>query len=169
MDPQMTKEHFLHLVRTEHAKWEALLTQIPESRMTQPGVAGDAKWSVKDLIAHVAWYESEIVTVLQTRALRGSELWGVSVEERHNGIWQQSKDRPLEEIRERAGHVFDALLQGLETLAEEDLHDPHRFVDMPLAWLPWRVFATSTYEHYQYHIAQVQAWLREQQEQPASA
>ena len=99
-------------------------------------------------------------------ALRGSAaLWRLPAQERRDAIWQESKERPLDEVRERAGQTFAALLKGLETLTEEDLHESSRFADMPFSWIPWQVIATNTYEHYQYHIAQVQAWLKKQREQ----
>ena len=55
MNTPMTKTRLLDRLRTERAQWEALLTDIDEARMTQPGVEGE--WSVKDIVAHVTFYE----------------------------------------------------------------------------------------------------------------
>jgi hypothetical protein len=58
MDAQMDKAAFLATLRAKHAEWEALLAEVGEARMVQPGVAGE--WSVKDIVAHVTWGEREM-------------------------------------------------------------------------------------------------------------
>ena len=47
----MNKSELLHGVREEYRQWEALLNQIGETRMDQPGAAAD--WSIKDIVAHL--------------------------------------------------------------------------------------------------------------------
>ena len=47
----MTKRELLAGLQEENQQWEALLTQIGESRMEQPGVAGH--WTIKDIVAHL--------------------------------------------------------------------------------------------------------------------
>lgn len=64
----MEKTTFINTLKEARAEWEALLAQVDEDRMLQPGAAG--KWSVKDIIAHVTWGEREIVPVMRTHALR---------------------------------------------------------------------------------------------------
>ena len=54
----MTKAEFLDRLRSGRAEWDALIAQIDEAQMTEPGVVGD--WSVKDIIAHVTWSERVI-------------------------------------------------------------------------------------------------------------
>ena len=58
----MEKTQLIGTLRTEREQWKALLTQVGEERMVQPGVAGEA-WSVKDIIALVMWYEHETVGI----------------------------------------------------------------------------------------------------------
>ena len=47
----MNKSELLNGVREEYRQWEALLNQIGEARMDQPGAAAD--WSIKDIVAHL--------------------------------------------------------------------------------------------------------------------
>ena len=56
------------------------------------------KWSVKDLVAHITWSESEMVGVLAGRALVGSDLWSLTNDERNEIVYQQNRDRPLDEV-----------------------------------------------------------------------
>ncbi len=51
MDDRMSKARLLENLRTKRAEWDAVLAEVPEAQMTEPGAAG--KWSVKDVIAHL--------------------------------------------------------------------------------------------------------------------
>jgi hypothetical protein len=160
MSESMNKSQLLDRIRRARADWEAVLAERDEAQLTQSKVESD--WTLKDLIAHITWYDREMVELVQAQALVGSELWGLPGSQRNAAIRQANRDRPLPEVRDEARQVFEALLAGLESLAEEDLHDPGRFPNMPPDWVPWRVIAENTYEHYADHLAQVRAWLKTQ-------
>ena len=155
-EPQSVSQ-LLELIQQGRRQWDDLLAQVSEERMTQPGVAGD--WSVKDIIAHISWHEREMVGVLGSHALVGSELWNLPMDQRNAQIFAENEQRSLEEVRAEASEVFPQLCEGLGTLAEEDLTDPGRFPGMPLEWKPWSLIANNTYEHYEQHIPDVRAWL----------
>lgn len=67
----MTKANFLDLVREGHQRWESAVAEIPPEEMETAGVAGGGKRTVKDLIAHLSWYQREMVGVLQTPNIPG--------------------------------------------------------------------------------------------------
>ena len=125
----MDKATLLKTLTETRAAWETLLAQIDEEQMQRPGAAG--KWSVKDVIAHVTWGESEIAPVLRTHVLAGSDLWNLSDDERNEITYQQNKDRPLHDIVNEEHQAYTALLEALQMLSDEDLNDPHRFKNMP--------------------------------------
>ncbi len=139
------------------ATWEALLAQIDEEQMQRPGVAG--KWSVKDIIAHVAWCESEIAPVLRTHLLAGSDLWNLSDDESNEIIYQQNKDRPLHDIVNEERQAYTALLEAVQTLSDEDLNDPQHFKNMPQEWKPWQLIAGNSFKHYEDHMPSLREWL----------
>ena len=155
MADTMTKAEFLDILRRERARWTELLAQLPDDRLTQPGAAGH--WSVKDVIAHVTWGEQEMLGVLQNHALVGSDLWNVSEPERNAAVFEQNRDRSLEDVRTEAEQVYQQLVAALETLSDEDLNDPSRYADMPAEWVPWQLLAGNTYRHYQEHMPDLQA------------
>ena len=125
----------------------------------QPGVAGE--WSLKDIIVHIAWFENEMVGMLERRALVGSELWNLSQAERNQAIYLQNKSRSLNDILSDSRHTYTRLLGLLEGLKDTELHDPTCFKDMPADWLPWRIIADNTYLHYQDHAQDMQVWLED--------
>jgi uncharacterized protein (TIGR03083 family) len=155
----MDKIRFLDMLLTERAEWDQVLSRIDEVRMSVPGVAGE--WSVKDVVAHVTWYEREMVGVLTAHALAGSDLWDLPTDERNQMLFEQNRQRPLGDVLAEARQVFDQLLAAMRSLSDEDLVDPGRFRDMPADWVPWQILAGNTYEHYRDHLPGLREWLEE--------
>jgi len=153
----MTLAAFLDSLRSGRAEWEALLAQIGADRMTQPGVEGD--WSIKDIVAHVTWHEREMLGVLRARALVGSDLWNLPTDERNAAIFEQNKDRALDDVLEESRQIFPQLLELAAGLSAEELNDPRGFSEMPEEWSPWELVASNSYTHYPDHIASIRAWL----------
>jgi hypothetical protein len=154
----MDRKQFLEKLRQGRADWDRLLAQVPGDQMTRSGVT--EAWTMKDLIAHVSWYEREMVGLLDGRTmLKAADLWGLSGDERNLAIYEQNKDRPLNEVREEARNVSETLLHLVAALSDEELVEPSRFEGMPDDWVPWRVIADNTYEHYENHMPDIWAWL----------
>jgi uncharacterized protein (TIGR03083 family) len=153
----MDKATVLKTLTETRAAWEALLAQIDEEQMLQPGAAG--KWSVKDVIAHVAWGESEIAPILRARVLAGSDLWNLSDDELNEITYQQNKDRPLHDIVNEERQAYKALFEAVQSLSDEDLNDPQRFKKMPQEWRPWQLIAGNSFKHYQDHTPSIREWL----------
>ena len=153
----MELAEFLDHIQVSRALWEAQLARVQPQQMTTPGVVG--KWSVKDLVAHITWSEREMVGVLAARALVGSDLWSLTNDERNEIVYQQNRDRPLDEVLAEAKAVYTRLLALVSGMSAAELNDPGQFAQMPADWLPWRVIAGNTYIHYREHAQNLQAWL----------
>ena len=104
----MELAEFLDHLQDSRAFWEDQLARVTPHQMTTPGVVGE--WSVKDLVAHITWSEREMVGVLAARALVGSELWSLTNDERNEIVYQQNRDRPLDEVLAEAKAVYARLL-----------------------------------------------------------
>ena len=98
----MTKTELLDELKAENARWEALLSEIGEERMTQPGVAGD--WSVKDIIAHLVGWRRRTVARLRAASRNEPEPpspWPAHLQEDdeiNNWIYESNRDRPLVDV-----------------------------------------------------------------------
>jgi hypothetical protein len=158
----MNKTLFLERYRHARLDWEAALVKLDATQLLQVGAGGE--WSVKDVIAHLAWHEREMIGMLQMRALTGSPLWELPLDQRNAAIYTENKDRCLAEVQAEAQEVFPILWQLLEALEEEDLHDPSRFAQMPREWTPLQVLAGNTYEHYEDHLPQLSALIASQEQ-----
>jgi len=166
MDSPMTKARFLETLQAERSAWEALLDEVGEERVSEPGAAGD--WSVKDIIAHVTAYERGLVEWLEA-ASRGEAvtfdlLDHPDLDYRNAVIYAENRDRPLEEVLRASEAVFRRLLARVEALPEEDLLDPGRtawFVEP--RWKQrralWECIADDSYRHYHQHVPGIRGWL----------
>ena len=159
----MEKATLLKTLTETRAIWEALLAQIDEEQMQKPGATG--KWSVKDVIAHVAWCESEITLLLRTHILASSDFWNLSDDESNEIMYQQNKDRPLHDIVNEERQAYTALLEVVQQLRDEDLNDPHRFKNMPQEWRPWQQIAGNSFKHYEDHMPSLRDWLAKTKEE----
>lgn len=157
MPDESIKDELLDTLRRERADWDALIDRVGLDRLDTAGVAG--LWNTRDVVAHVTWTERETVAILRARALVGSDLWQLPLEERNTVIYEQNRDRAAEEVLAEADQVFQDLLAAIDALSEDDLTDPAHFRGFPPDWVPWRVVAINTYHHYEHHAPGIQAWL----------
>ena len=160
MAENMDKGKLLELIRKERARWEAVLEEVGNERMTESGVVGF--WSVKDLIAHVTWSENEMLKLLRERSLENaSKLWDLPLDERNRIIYEENRGRSLADIMQEADQVYEGVLDEIGILAEEDLHHPRNYEGMPSEWVPWQIIMGNTYKHYAEHTEDVANWLEE--------
>ena len=155
----MDKREFIQRVKSERERWDELLAQVPDGLMLQPGVEGD--WSAKDILAHVTWYEREMIGMLKTRALSGSDWWALPLDERNDAVHGEVRDMSLEEVRAEASRVFPELVEQLELLPEEALNDSSHFEGMPSEWAPSDVIGSNTFRHYPEHTESIQRLTEE--------
>ncbi|HLX38880.1 MAG TPA: maleylpyruvate isomerase N-terminal domain-containing protein, partial [Ktedonobacteraceae bacterium] len=62
------KTQLLQLIQKEHDTLDTLLCSLSEEQMVHPDIADD--WSVKDILAHLTWWEQETISEI----VRGVEL-----------------------------------------------------------------------------------------------
>ncbi|MBI4731942.1 MAG: ClbS/DfsB family four-helix bundle protein [Chloroflexi bacterium] len=147
----MNKIEFVSKIEETYQEYQTVLASLNEAQMLQPRICGE--WSVKDVVAHITWYEREMVGVLTARALTGSDFWNLSLEERNAAIHAGNRDRPLQELLAESEQVHRSMMKLLDSLTDEDLLDAGRFREMPPDWIPWQVIASNTFEHYPEHTA----------------
>lgn len=157
----MDKATFLKKLQTARAEWEALLNEVGEERMLQPGATGE--WSVKDVVAHIMWCEREMVGVCQARALVGSDLWELTDDERNLIVVSGYRETPLQDILSEERQVYAQLLAEVQKLSDADLNDSRQFRDMPADWKPWQLIAGNSFKHYRDHMLPIRAWLETQE------
>ena len=147
----MEKKVFIKKIQDSRDELECLLSQFSPTMMERQNMVDD--WSIKDIIAHISWYEGEMVKILSTRIFQGSPLWDLDLQERNIAIHDVIKEKDLNEIIQEEKETFSTMLNLLQNLDGDDLNNPTAFEGMPFDWIPWNVIASNTYEHYDDHIA----------------
>ncbi|HEX6293166.1 MAG TPA: maleylpyruvate isomerase N-terminal domain-containing protein [Herpetosiphonaceae bacterium] len=161
MDEQMTKAALLAALRAKRAAWDAVLAEVPEALMDEPGVAGE--WAVKDIIAHLTyherWYADRMHEVLRGESYVPNEMDRMDFDERNDRIYQQNRHRPAAEVLAESRQVFQRLIEATEAHAEEFLTQPQQFQGAPGPVIIWKMLRGDVYEHYGQHIPSIQRWL----------
>lgn len=158
MEVDMKKTEFILKIEATYQEYQTALASVSEARILQPGTCGE--WSVKDAVAHVTWYEREMVGVLQKRALLGSDHWNKTLDQRNSAIFQENEKRLLKDILTEGRLTHQLLIDLLQELSQEDLLESSRFREMPPDWIPWQVIASNTFEHYPDHTADIRKLSR---------
>ncbi len=164
MNEPMTKADLLSLIQAGYARLDATLSQIADDRMSQTGV--EEGWSIKDLLAHISWWQRRLIQLLQNAAqgeqapslLAAGEDWPTAIDRVNAEVHAANHDRPLSAIRAELEQSFQDTLATIGALSEQDLFDPQgfeRIIGRPVA----DVIAANTYEHYQEHEDAIRAWL----------
>ncbi|MFH2038607.1 MAG: ClbS/DfsB family four-helix bundle protein [Chloroflexota bacterium] len=153
----MNKEIFIKLILSARNSLDAVLLKFTREQME---IMGDSKqWSAKDVIAHIGWYESEMVNLLRQHKLEGSEWWNLPLQERNAAIHLATRNEELNDVIANEAQTYMMMLELLEELDEPGLNDPMAFKGMPSDWQPWSVIASNTNEHYLDHIDQLEKLL----------
>jgi uncharacterized protein (TIGR03083 family) len=151
----MTRQELLQVIRKGRAEFEEALTELTPEQMTAPGAMGE--WSVKDILGHIAMWESRLVTTLYTIERGATPKMfhtQAEVDKANAESYAEQRGRPLERVLADFHAVHAQLLKRLETVKERDLTDPKRFEWMEGEPLE-RLVIGDTFEHYAEHHSAV--------------
>jgi DinB superfamily len=124
---------------------------LSESQLTQPGVTGH--WSVKDIVAHVTWWEEEALQHLP-RILTGGRPPRYSI--KYGGIdafnaqmTEQKRGLSLSDVLRQQEGTHRQLIDYVQSAPEEQFTRETRFR---------RRLRLDTYSHYPKHAKAIRAW-----------
>ncbi len=151
----MTAEDLLARARAERDALALLWQGLSDEQMTRrPGPQPD--WSVKDLIAHITWWEQTACNWV-SRALSGEMLSRTETPDEINArVHTDNRDLSLQTVLD----AFDASWKPLEDLllrmTDEEINDPQvcNIRDMPLLYF----LVGNTFAHYADHYEQLSAY-----------
>ncbi|HEV7129773.1 MAG TPA: DinB family protein [Ktedonobacterales bacterium] len=156
----MTGVRLASILRTERTHLAALLERVGPERMEEPGVEGT--WSVKELVAHLTWYERAVVDaarqVLGTGTFTRARPADITMDELNARVASESRARPVADVLAEADRVFAQLLDLIAACPEDLLNDPRR-MGLPDDVVPWMLVANNSYAHFRQHEQAIQEWL----------
>ena len=158
MSTVRTKDDLLAQIQAEHANWRALVAEVGEERMEQPGPMGD--WTFKDLAAHLTGWRERTIRRLEAGPDREPPIpWPSHLtddDEINQWIYEQNRDRPLREVLAEADASYQRLAAAVAALPEEDLTTPGRF-----AWMEGKPLVDGDFfgHLHEEHEPDIRAWL----------
>jgi uncharacterized protein (TIGR03083 family) len=153
----MNKGILLETIQKEREAFEASFADLTPEQMTMPSAMGE--WSVKDILGHIAMWESWLVTLLYSieRGVAPKLPRSSDVDKINAQSYAEQRERPEERVVADFHAVHAQLLKRLDVVKERDLTDPQRF-----SWAKGRPLeefvANNTYEHYAEHRPAIEAW-----------
>jgi hypothetical protein len=151
---QMAKEKIIHRLEQTWTAFEEAYTGLSEAQMLEPGVTED--WSVKDILAHVSWWEEETLKHLPAitrgeRTPRYSKVYG-GIDAFNALMTELKRGLSLAEVRAQLEETHRRLVEYLDRAPEDQFETGSRFQ---------RRLRLDTYSHYPIHTKAIRAW-REQ-------
>jgi len=155
-----SKNDLINLINKSRDRIEKKITSLDREQMLTPGVTG--LWSVKDIMAHIVAWETLMQEWLDMIINEGnipSQLANPSeinwFDEVNEQIYQQNKDRPLDEVLSSFHNNKDVVLDYVSKLPEEVLFDASRYFyreGRPL----WIIVEANTFGHYAEHLPDIE-------------
>lgn len=130
-DTAPTKGELLAAINRDRETWEAVLAEVGENRMLEPGPMGD--WTFKDLVAHLTAWRARTLQRLEAAANGQPDpdpVWPAdrkSDDQINAWIHEVNQDRLLGEILGESRESYARFAEVVQMLPDEALSDPSRF------------------------------------------
>ena len=118
----MLKTELLENLQNKRDKLNKVVNQIKEQGSENEII--EKKWYLKDVIAHISYYENEVVKVLPAKSMEGKVFWKKADDERNKEIYAETTNFSLLEITDRANQIFNDLFQETTNLSQNELDNP---------------------------------------------
>jgi len=158
------KQELLDEIKSERKKFMDVLAQVNNEQMDIAGVQGD--WSVKDILAHVAFWEESCAHWLfelnrgRTPAMPAEGMTWDDIDRLNDQKAAEFKNMSVDQAVADFYYAHNHLLYILETLTEEELFaERHNWYPDEFGKTLWGLTAANTFWHYQEHYDAIAEWL----------
>jgi hypothetical protein len=147
----MKKQQILDKLEAAFQSFTEAYAGLSDAQMLEPGVTEG--WSVKDILAHVSWWEEEALKhlphILQgVRPPRYSVTYG-GINAFNAQMTELKRGLSLADVRRQHAETHHRLMDYLQSVPEEQFDTETRFR---------RRLKLDTYSHYPIHTLAIQTW-----------
>jgi uncharacterized damage-inducible protein DinB len=146
----MRKTDILEHISATHLLLEVHFSALSDAKMLQQGINGE--WTVKDLLAHITWWEQHLLRRLRTGRddlyQEGMSMQAVT-DRANDEIFAANQSRSLADILEDFHVSYQQVLAAVEALPEEAVAQAEIYD--AIAW--------DTFQHYPEHTAMLRRWI----------
>jgi hypothetical protein len=147
----MKRQQLLQKLEQAWAEFKASYAGLSDAQLTVPGVMGD--WSVKDILAHVTWWEAEALKYLPLIIEGGqppryaTQYGGIDA---FNALMMERKQNlSLADILRQQEETHRQLIEYIQGVPEEQFSRETRFRHR---------LRLDTYSHYPQHARAIREW-----------
>lgn len=158
----MAKQDVLEQIRQARGALLMAIEGLPDDAMLRPGVVGF--WSVKDMLAHLTTWESELITALAQldKPTRVPEIVKIKdIDDWNEEQYRINVRRSLDVVMEDFNGVHKHLIKAVEALDDKTLDDVRKFPWMEGEPLTYLIMENAIW-HEQEHAEDIRKW-REQE------
>ena len=80
------------------------------------------KWTIKDVLQHLTWYNIEVANALKNKTLAMSDFWKQSIDERNEIIFKSSAKDTLSIVQSKYSSSFQELMNQIERLSNQEIN-----------------------------------------------
>jgi hypothetical protein len=147
----MKRQQLLQKLDKAWAEFKESYAGLTDAQLTEPGVMGD--WSVKDILAHVTWWEEEALKHLpliieEGRPPRYSTQYG-GIDAFNALMTERKQDLSLADVVRQQGETHRHLIEYIQSVPEEQFTRETRFRHR---------LRLDTYSHYPEHARAIREW-----------
>jgi hypothetical protein len=147
----MKRQQLLQKLEQAWAEFTASYVGLSDAQMTTPGVTGD--WSVKDILAHVTWWEAEALKHLPLiveggRPPRYAAQYG-GIDAFNALMTDRKQNLSLADILQQQEETHRRLIEYIQGVPEEQFTRETRFRHR---------LRLDTYSHYPLHTKAIREW-----------
>ena len=155
--PYISAADLLQRAQRERNELAELWAGLTESQMLhRPGPQAD--WSVKDLIAHLTWWEVNMVDWVSQAAAGEIVIKTEPIDAVNQRVFAQYKDQPLAAVRREFDAAFHKVAALIQNLSDAQLNDA---ATCHVHGLPLRYsIAGNTFIHYASHRDDLVAYVQ---------
>jgi tetratricopeptide (TPR) repeat protein len=145
------RPELMELLDRTQAEVQAFIAHLTPQECQQAGRTND--WSAKDLIAHLAGWQLRMADRLAELARGEDRSQPEDIDAENALIWSEYSDRSWEEVLRALCSGHRRLMDNLQALSVDDLHDADRFESQKGQPL-WRSVAGNECTHPTMHLAE---------------
>jgi hypothetical protein len=159
----MNKTELLSYIGARRTELESLWAGASEARMIAPATITPL-WSVKDLIAHLYYWEQRVLNDVRLAVNGGTPTMEKDTESVNTQNYLAHRDRSLEAVVANFQRSHDEMLKFVETISDDILTDTQRFTWADNGSLAGHI-AYEYLDHYDDHLPDLRAWNQSVQAQ----
>ncbi len=153
----MKKTDLIHQIQAARDQLESILNGLSDEELIHS--AGPDQWSIKDIVAHITfWQQSMVQNLKRLQNGEPAEFINGETDDVNEQVHSANILRPPELVMAEFNRSYKALLDVLQAFSEDDLNDADRFSFREGKPLHEYILG-ETAEHYQDHMSDLKAAL----------